>query len=689
MDKNQIIKNKFKLENASQILKNEFVGLDEVIDEITSLIMPWYLFPEAQIRPLLVNVWGLTGTGKSALLKRLATLLEADNSYIHIDMGEHNSEQGTWLKEMFTDDIALFDGKPVILCLDEFQFARTLDEDKKEINKDKLRVIWELIDSGKIYHSPSMNSYTIKLAINGVMLIDKAIKRGVLVEGGKVIAQESEFLALFGSYYLDHFERYGVAMSVDYFVSKDFVDGVRDLYEAENNSPFDEWLQKIKTLDLEGISDLLIAGIDKRTTLKQMDLSKSLVFIVGNLDEAFYMSNNLNPDISADDFYNAIKKVNIGGVKSALKKRFRNEQVARLGNNHIIYPCFNTKNYELFISKQLDKVSNYVQERFGYKIHFQNAVNQIIYQEGVFPSQGARPVLTTINNLIESFVSKIIVELLEKEISADTIIWDFDGESYLFECLFLGDLVHQWKTQLILKMNRLRKATNSDVQAHTAVHEAGHAVCAAICLKIIPKLITTKTVSNESEGFCQVEMPEGLFTKELIIKDIIITLGGFVAEKLIFGEQQTSTGVFGDMEQAARLATEAIKEYGMGTMPLFLSHATKNINEHFVHNDKFEAEAIQLIIDCEIEAEKILARNKLVLLKIAEYLTSNSQMKSEQIEEFMLLYASDNWVKESGFIKKENYFNFKQIIQNQIDELQFTNLMDKSIGKSFSRLVSI
>lgn len=670
MDKNQIIINKIKLENASQILKNEFVGLDEVIDEITSLIMPWYLFPEAQIRPLLVNVWGLTGTGKSALLKRMATLLEADNSYIHIDMGEHNSEQGTWLKEILTEEISPFDGKPVILCLDEFQFARTLDEDQKEINKDKLRVIWELIDSGKINHSPSMSSYTIKLAINGVMLIDKAIKRGVLVENGKVIAQESEFLALFGSYYLDHFERYGDAMSVDYFLSKDFVDGVRDLYEAENDSPFEDWYQKVKKLDLEGIANLLIAGIDKRTTIKQMDLSKSLIFIVGNLDEAFYMSNNLNPDISADDFYNAIKKVNIGGVKSALKKRFRNEQVARLGNNHLIYPCFNTHNYEVFIAKQLDKVSNYVLERFGYKIHFQNSVNQIIYKEGVFPSQGARPVLTTINNLIESFVSKIVVEILEKEIVVDTIIWDFDGENYLYQCLNNGNEIYNWKTPLVLKMNKLRKASNSDVQAHTAVHEAGHAVCAAIALRIIPKLITTKTVSNEYEGFCQVEMPEGLFTKELLIKDLIITLGGFVAEKLIFGEQQTSTGVSGDMEEAARLATDAIKEYGMGSKPLYLSHSTKNINEHFVHNQKFEAEAIQLITDCEIEAEKILTRNKLVLLKIAEYLTSNSQMKSEQIEEFMTSYASDSWVKESGFIKKDQYFNYKQLIQDQIEALQ-------------------
>ncbi|MEY3376543.1 MAG: hypothetical protein RL463_853 [Bacteroidota bacterium] len=669
MDNNQILKNKYKLVQAAKILKTEFVGLDEVIDEIINLIMPWYLFPEAQLRPLLVNVWGLTGTGKSALLKRLATLMEADNSYIHIDMGEHNSEKGAWLKEMFTDELVPFDGKPVILCLDEFQFARTLDEDKKEINKDKLRVIWELIDTGKIYHSPSMSSYVIKLAANGVNLIDKAIKRGVLVEQGKVIAQEKEFLALFGSYYLDHYERYSEAMSVNYFLSKDFIDGLRDLYEAENDSPFDEWHKKVQNLDLYGIAELLIGGIEKRTTLKQMDLSKALIFVVGNLDEAFYMSHNLNPDISADDFYTAVKKVNIGGVKAALKKRFRNEQVARLGNNHLIYPCFNTHNYELFISKQLDKVSAFVKERFSIDIQFHDSVKQVIYREGVFPSQGARPVLTTINNLVESYVSKIIVELLEKNIVADNISWEFHEDTYVFHCRKKDALVHNWSTPLNLKMNKLRKATNSDVQAHTAVHEAGHAVLAAICLKIVPKLITTKTVSNECEGFCQVDMPEGVLTKELIVKDIMITLGGFIAEKLVFGEQQTSSGVSGDIEEAARLAHEAIKEYGMGSMPLYLSHSTKNINEHFVHNPKFEDEAIQLIVQCEKEAEQILKRNKLALLKIAENLTSNSQMKTDEIEAMMKQYATELWINESGFIKKENYFNFKELIQEQITAL--------------------
>ncbi|MBK6399463.1 MAG: hypothetical protein IPF75_14680 [Bacteroidetes bacterium] len=42
-------------------LKSEFIGLERIIDEVLDLLMPWFLFPDAQLRPTIINMWGLTG----------------------------------------------------------------------------------------------------------------------------------------------------------------------------------------------------------------------------------------------------------------------------------------------------------------------------------------------------------------------------------------------------------------------------------------------------------------------------------------------------------------------------------------------------------------------------------------------------------------------------------------------------
>ena len=61
-----IVKKKNLLANAVTQLKNEFVGIDGIIDELADVILPWWLFPENQLRPLIINLWGMTGSGRNA-----------------------------------------------------------------------------------------------------------------------------------------------------------------------------------------------------------------------------------------------------------------------------------------------------------------------------------------------------------------------------------------------------------------------------------------------------------------------------------------------------------------------------------------------------------------------------------------------------------------------------------------------
>jgi len=146
----ELIQRKQKLEEVKTALKEKFLGLDAIIDEVISLIMPWYLFPESQLRPTIINLWGLTGSGKTALVQSIVEMLEHRKLYSHIDMGEFESDSASWMKKILTEDLSFFHERAGLICLDEFQFAKTLDKNENELGKDKLRVVWDLLDSGKI-----------------------------------------------------------------------------------------------------------------------------------------------------------------------------------------------------------------------------------------------------------------------------------------------------------------------------------------------------------------------------------------------------------------------------------------------------------------------------------------------------------------------------------------------------------
>jgi len=664
-----LIERKEKLLEVKAKLKTEFIGLATIIEEVMDLIMPWFILPDAQLRPTVINMWGLTGSGKTALVNRLVELLDYKRLYAQMDMGEFESDSASWIKSLFTDDLEFFHEQPGIICFDEFQFARTISKEGVELGKDKLRVIWDLLDSGKINYIPYQNSYYMVRAELCLMHLMKCEDKGVVIKNGVVAEGQTAFLDTFGEYYFENSNRYGQSVDQAYFLSQDFVDGLFYLFN-DNTMTRQKLKEQLEACDLTGIQRLILSGANRRNAVKQLDLSRALIFVLGNLDEAYYMSNSLNPDISADELHEATCKINITHIKSALKERFRNEQIARLGNNHVIYRAFTNQNFRDIITQKLNGLRAYVQQRFGFNLVFDASVVDVVYSEGVFPAQGTRPVFTTIKNLIEGNISKVVIEMLSKNLEASEVLWCCRNDQFVF-CYKDTEqrVLHEQVEPLVLKVGNLRKTDNSEEQAHTAVHEAGHAILAALTLRIVPSLVVSKTASANSEGFCVVNMPEGPLTRAVLKKEIIIGLGGYVAEKLIFGEENTSSGVAEDIERVSELANRAIKEYAMGSDPIYIRFASTNDNLAMLHRTTHSDEALHLIRDCEKQAQAILEKNKLLLLKMSEFLTKNSRMEEAQILEMVCDFANEDWVNRSAFVKKDQYFRFNETIRRQLNDL--------------------
>ena len=109
-----------RLINAQNQLKAEFIGIDSVIDSIISNIRVWYLFPEMVSKPLVINLWGLTGCGKTSLVNRLCELLEVNDRTVMYNLAKLDEDNSTELEDNITENISNKERNPVFI-FDEFR----------------------------------------------------------------------------------------------------------------------------------------------------------------------------------------------------------------------------------------------------------------------------------------------------------------------------------------------------------------------------------------------------------------------------------------------------------------------------------------------------------------------------------------------------------------------------------------
>ena len=426
----------------------------------------------------------------------------------------------------------------------------------------------------------------------------------------------------------------------------------------------------LKTLDHDATIDFLNDTMNKAFKPVEFDYSTACIFVIGNIDEAYRMSKNFDPDSDADRFYKHSLKITLPQIKGALQNRFRAEQIARLGNNHIIYPAFSSKVYKQLIELELNKVKAKVNERYFIDINFNKSIKDIIYKEGVFPTQGARPVFTTITSLIESYIGKIVKDVLEKDGEVSSVKWKFSKGRHNVDFYDEeGNHIMKRFYDVRLKVESLRQSEGSELQAQVAIHEAGHAVAAIYGANVLPMEVVSRT-ANMSEGHCAVEVPTTkLETKDWYTKEIIILLAGHVAEEMIFGENMISNGTSGDFEAASNLALEMAKNYGMlgSVAPMLYGHRSTNTNTRWSSRsvELTEGLAEDKVLTCKKQCRKILEDNKYLLLKIGEYLSTNSRMDRDLLKKFVEDFGNPVDIKD-----KSNYFTFKKSISDAIESIQ-------------------
>ena len=177
----------------------------------------------------------------------------------------------------------------------------------------------------------------------------------------------------------------------------------------------------------------------------------------------------------------------------------------------------------------------------------------------------------------------------------------------------------------------------------TAYHESGHAVAARFCEHVDPVHYITIIPRGPAGGFTLFRPQEDLenFTsKEEMFENIVVSLGGRIAEKLFLDD--ISTGASGDIQQASSLARDMVMKYGMSERlgPILYDTSGHSI---FIGRDfgqtKSYSEETAAIIDEEVKAifdeaakrcEEILTEHGEQLRGLAEYLLVNETIEADE-----------------------------------------------------------
>lgn len=642
--KKHLFDKKEVLNNAIVQLKKEFIGIDSVIDQIANDITPWFFFPEMQDRPVIINLWGLTGIGKTSLIKRLTELIGYTEHYFRFDLGECSSQYYD-IQDSFKDIYENCDGSPFIIGLDEFQLARTINEDQEEVDRASIRAIWDLLDCGKfdVINFEYNMSWFNKL----IKKLDLALFKGLEVERGVVTENADIYWEVVNPN--DRPEGKKKAGKIP-FISDNEVNTIFNmldhLFFAQS-----ELREKLNELDGDQTIDYLIQLYKASLKPKTVDCTKSLIFVMGNLDEVYTMSRNFNPDMSANEFHRQSTEITVTEVKQALLNRFRSEQIARLGNNHIIYPAFDEKSFYGIIRLELDKVKKKVADTYNLEMIFDDKVERLIYEEGVYPTQGTRPLFTTVHQIVNTRLGKILNEIYLNGYEADSLRFTInegasvkDNTALQIDFLKNNVVVHHIIDQQPLVLGKLRQEKQNDEQAIVAVHESGHAILSTVLMKTVPDVIFSVTADSNSDGFVLSRPEWNYISKKEIINRLAVLLGGMVAERLVFGEENVTIGSSSDLGKATQLATYVLYVCGMGEIKATFGNQNMSGTPSVIFDNSSETvnrDAKELLIRAEQLAGQTLKKQEKLLIKMADYLSDKRTLTKEQIKEYIRLYATD------------------------------------------------
>jgi Peptidase family M41/ATPase family associated with various cellular activities (AAA) len=614
VDFQQIEARKQILETTRTELKAHFVGIDETIDDLLNYIQIWYLMPEILSRPIIVNLWGMTGVGKTDLVRRLVKCLNFQDRFVEIELS--HTEGSSWDSSVGSalNRNSISDGKPAIVLFDEIQRFNTINADGTPVQSSKFTDFWELLSDGKLSKRVRDD---LDYYIQDYLYQQKNIKKRK--ERGEEDVDENPALGF---------------------------------YEAQNLKSMlqlDGEVSDIADMSQMQMIEQIRQAKQKKKVYEPIDHSKTLLIISGNLDEAFSMATQIaESDVDADIFHAFTKKITMVDIKNALSKSFRPEQVARFGNIHLIYASLKKCDFEKLIEYEIDRIITTTKTKFDVTVKVDRSVHELVYRNGVFPVQGVRPVFSSLVDILETNLAKFLFTALLRSEKTIDIVYDFDKSQItaqigyqLEEIPFTG------------RIDKIRQSNLEATVANISVHESGHAVAYMVLFSLAPLQLKSKLASSYAGGFT---FPHQIYeTKENLVRQIKIYLAGGLAEDIMFGDKLASVGRIHDREQATKITIDYIRRYG------FDDEFQANYTLEYGHSMEMKAtdnDVEKMIARLVSETRELLAFNKPLLQELSSKLSESGNLTAAEVAAIGIKHGLPIVVEAEGFLKIPAYEQF-------------------------------
>ncbi|PIZ96649.1 MAG: cell division protein FtsH [Candidatus Magasanikbacteria bacterium CG_4_10_14_0_2_um_filter_33_14] len=210
------------------------------------------------------------------------------------------------------------------------------------------------------------------------------------------------------------------------------------------------------------------------------------------------------------------------------------------------------------------------------------------------------------------------------------------------------DVLESIEKVLIGPQKKSRVMTKKDKEM-TAYHEAGHAIVGHF-LPHCDRVRKVSIIGRGTAGGYTLSMPDKdvhYNTKAKFENDLAMMLGGYVTEKLVYGDDMLSTGPSSDLKKATSVARSMVLRYGMSDKlgprqyaeneeMIFLAqeiHDKKNYSEKTA--ETIDAEIDRILDDAKKTAERIIAENRPQMDKLVEVLITDETVEEDKFVEIV------------------------------------------------------
>ena len=179
-----------------------------------------------------------------------------------------------------------------------------------------------------------------------------------------------------------------------------------------------------------------------------------------------------------------------------------------------------------------------------------------------------------------------------------------------------------------------------------AYHEVGHAIVGSLLENhdAVEKVTLIPRGGAKGLTWFAPEEDATLVSRSQLLARIITTLGGRVAEKVVFGDQEITTGASNDLQQVTSIARQMVTRYGMSSIgPIALEDSGNEQmflgGDNEAITDRIDAEVCKIVNHCEKVATKIVLDNRVIIDLIVEKLLDSETIDGEEFRELVEQYT--------------------------------------------------